>query len=65
MVTVRLEPEGEELHLEKATSVMQVLKKLGLKPTQALVIRDQGLLTYDVAVKPGDTLTIRRVTSRG
>lgn len=72
-LTVRLEPEGEELTLS-ANTALQLLNRLGKKPTTCLVIREPDpadatakrvLLTPDRKLKPGETLTVRSVVSTG
>ncbi len=65
MITVRLEPENRELTFPKLNTVLQLLHKLDLGLNAALVIRDGELLTPDRRLAPGDTITVRRVTSRG
>ncbi len=65
MITIRIEPEGTELTYPKINTVLQLLNKLKLRPTDALVIRDGGLLTPDLPVRPGDALTVWLVGSRG
>ncbi len=64
-ITVELQPDGEVLQLPRAKTVLQLLNRLKLKPTSALVIRNQQLLTPDMRIEPGDAITIRRVGSRG
>ncbi|MGE4299937.1 MAG: hypothetical protein AB7E47_18110 [Desulfovibrionaceae bacterium] len=64
-VVVRLEPEGREIRFDRINTVLQLLNKLQLRATDALVIRDGGLLTQDVWVRPGDHLTVRCVMSTG
>lgn len=64
-ITVRLEPAGNIVVIPKAKSVLQVLKKLELRPTAALVIRGNELLTPDRSLAPGDELRIRVVMSSG
>jgi len=65
MITVHFQPDGGARSIEKAPTVMHLLKQLGLKRTEALVVRDGQLLTYDLALKPGDEVIVRRVVSRG
>lgn len=65
MITIRLEPENRELTIERVGTVTQLLHKLGRKPGRALVIRDGGLLTPDLNLRDGDTITVRDVGSRG
>lgn len=65
MITVRLEPENKETHVEKAGTIRQLLAKIGRKPGRALVIRDGQLLTPDLNPRDGDIITVRDVGSRG
>ncbi|HDQ40993.1 MAG TPA: hypothetical protein ENN39_08215 [Desulfonatronum sp.] len=65
MITVLLEPERRQLHYPKLNTVLQLLHELKLGQTDVLVIRDKELLTQDRSLAPGDTITVRRVTSRG
>ncbi|NCD25103.1 MAG: hypothetical protein EOL86_05880 [Deltaproteobacteria bacterium] len=65
MITVCLEPENTEIHLEKAGTVRQLLAKINRKPGRALVIRDGQLLTPDLNPRDGDVITVRDVGSRG
>ena len=64
-VTVVLEPKGGAIAIPKAKSALQVLKKLGLRPTAALVVRNGELLTPDRSISPGDELRVRVVMSSG
>lgn len=65
MITIRIEPEGTELSYPRINTVLQLLNKLKLRPTAALVIRDGGLLTPDLRLYPGDDITVWLVGSRG
>lgn len=65
MITVRLEPENREFELDRASTVLQLLKKVDRKPGRALVIRDGQLLTPDLHLQDGDTVIVRDVGSRG
>jgi sulfur carrier protein len=65
MITVLLEPDGKELSLPNLNTARQLLNRLGLTQTEALVIREGELLTPDRPLKGGDTITIRTVGSRG
>ncbi|MCM0756789.1 hypothetical protein M7784_16265 [Desulfovibrio aminophilus] len=65
MITVRLEPGGEVKTFDRLNTVHQLLNRLGLRFTEALVIRDGRLLTQDLKLKPGDAITVRVVTSAG
>ena len=64
-ITVHMQPEGKELTLPRAKTVLQLLNTLGLRRGVALVIRDNGLLTPDREILPGDTLIVRIATSSG
>jgi sulfur carrier protein len=64
-ITVLLQPQNKELHLPRPKSVRQLLHKLDIRPGTALVIRDNGLLTDDREILPGDSITVRLVTSSG
>ncbi|MBG0777468.1 MAG: hypothetical protein H0S85_13675 [Desulfovibrionaceae bacterium] len=64
-MVVRLQPEGETRTFDRVNTALQLLNRLGLLPTMALVIRNGGLLTPDVRIRPGDELEVRRVTSSG
>ncbi len=65
MVTVHVEPDGETLTFARLNTVLQLLNKLGLRPTQALVIRGRDLLTQDMPVGRDDEITVRKVISTG
>ncbi|GAB6060217.1 MoaD/ThiS family protein [Desulfonatronum parangueonense] len=65
MISVRLEPKGQEIQVTKASTVLQLLRQLGLGPNAALVIRNQELLTPDRKLNPGDDIIVRGVSSRG
>nr|WP_321258189.1 hypothetical protein [uncultured Pseudodesulfovibrio sp.] len=65
MITVNLEPDGEQIEMSNTRSVIAVLNKLKLRSTMAIVVRDGELLTADRMLKNGDTLMVRKVTSAG
>ncbi|WP_432737678.1 hypothetical protein [Maridesulfovibrio sp. FT414] len=65
MVTVRLEPEDKVVEFSSLNTVLQLLNKLGLHHTDALVIRDGQLLTQDLRIYKDDEITIRKVISVG
>lgn len=65
LITVRIEPEAHSVSFDRLRTVQALLHKLGLRPTQALVIRDNELLTQDRALAPGDRIIVRKVTSSG
>ncbi|WP_232300543.1 hypothetical protein [Desulfonatronovibrio magnus] len=60
-----LEPENTKRQIFGAATVLSMLNKLGLKSTQALVIRNNTLLTPDEKIHPDDEITVRVVASRG
>ncbi|MBT8762954.1 hypothetical protein KFV02_03315 [Desulfohalobiaceae bacterium Ax17] len=63
---VFIEPENKEIELpRRPKTVLSLLNKLNLRPTQALVIRDGQLLTPDRRLYHNDNITIRLVISRG
>ena len=64
-ILVHLEPEGKSVTLSRANTVLQLFKLLDRRPASALVIRDGGLLTPDVQLRPGDEITLRGVGSTG
>jgi len=65
MITVRLEPGDREIEFTKVNTVLQLLCKLSLGQSSALIIREGELLTPDRRLEPDDTIIVRRVTSRG
>lgn len=64
-ITVLLQPVGGEFPVPRPKTVLQLLKRLGIRPGSALVIREGGLLTPDRAIMPGEHITVRLVTSGG
>lgn len=69
-ITLRLEPENTAQEVPRPKTVQQLLNRLGLRPTSCLVIRDEAsgqrsLLTPDLHLYNGDTITVRKVTSSG
>lgn len=64
-ITVILQPEEKRFAMPRPKSVLQLLRKLSIRPGTALVIRDQGLLTPDREILPNDVVTVRIVTSSG
>ncbi len=65
MITVRITPGDRVLTFDRLNTVLQLLNKLGLGMTDALVARDGVLLTPDRKLRRGDELTVRVVVSRG
>lgn len=65
MITVTLEPDKTPVTFERIKTVLQLLNKLNLRVNDALIIRDDELLTPDRHVRDGDRLVVRRVVSRG
>lgn len=64
-IVVRIEPDGEVREFPSLNTVLQLLNRLDLTPTQALVIREGGLLTPDRKLAQGDEILVRTVVSRG
>ena len=64
-VRILMQPEEKMMEIPKAKTARAVLNALGLRECTALVIRDGELLTPDRAVAPGESLIVRKVTSRG
>jgi len=75
MITVLLQPDGETVTVERAPTVLRLLAQIGRRATGVLVLRhldnpdEKGriyaLLTPDPRLIPGETVTVRGVTSRG
>jgi sulfur carrier protein len=65
MVRVVIESTGEEREFRALKSVTQLLNRLGLKPTEVLVIKDRELLTPDRMIGHEGVIRIRHVVSRG
>ena len=65
MITVHLTPGDRTLTFDRLNTVLQLLNKLGLGQTDALVAREGMLLTPDRRLRHGDELTVRVVLSRG
>lgn len=64
-ITVRIQPEEEVVVMPRVKTVLQLLNKLEIRPSTALVARDGELLTPDRNIFTGDSLLVRKVTSRG
>ena len=64
-ITVCMEPSGKEFTMLRVKTVLQLHKKLDIKPGTALIIRDGGLLTPDREILPDDHITVRTVVSQG
>lgn len=65
MITVHLEPQNKTVEFERLNTVLQLLNKLGLSRTDALVIRGDKLLTPDRKIEREDVLIVRCVISGG
>lgn len=65
MITVHVQPEGETLTFGRLNTGLQLLNRLGLLRTQALIIRNGELLTWDRKFTDGDVITIKKVISAG
>lgn len=71
-ITLRLEPENQVMELPRPKTVLQLLNRLSIRPGSCLVIREpaqaggrRDLLTPDLKLETGDTITVRKVTSSG
>lgn len=64
-ITVRIQPEEQVVTMPRIKTVLQLLKKLEIRPGTALVARNGELLTPDREVLPNDELLVRKVTSSG
>ncbi|EFI33544.1 conserved hypothetical protein [Desulfonatronospira thiodismutans ASO3-1] len=62
---ILIEPENQWADIDRATTVLNLLKKLELRPNQAIVIRNGELLTPDRQIDPEDSITVRKTASRG
>ncbi|MFO7728234.1 MAG: hypothetical protein R6X11_07880 [Desulfonatronovibrio sp.] len=60
-----MQPENKTKIIPRVSSVTGLLNKLGLKSTQALIIRENQLLTPDQRIFPDDRIIVRKVASRG
>lgn len=65
MLTVHVEPDGETITFDRLNTGLQLLNRLGLLRTQALIIREGELLTPDRKLRHGDVITLKKVTSVG
>lgn len=65
MIIVHVEPDGETLTMTNMNTGLKLLNRLGLKRTQALIIRDGKLMTWDEKFNLGDEVTIKKVISAG
>lgn len=78
MITIRWEPSGETLTMDKLKTMRAVFKRLGLDPCEALSILEETLpgedatprvvrrlVTHDTPLAEGATVVLRRVGSRG
>ncbi len=64
-ITLTMQPTGGTRTVPRPKTVRQLLDRLGLLEETALVIRDGTLLTPDLAIQPGEHITVRSITSRG
>ncbi len=60
-----IQPENRTKNISNVSTVMGLLNKLGLKASQALVIRENQLLTPDRRIYQDDHIIVRLVASRG
>ncbi len=64
-ISVHLQPEEHIFEMPRVKSAGQLLKKLGIRPATALVVRNGELLTPDRPINHADHILVRKVTSRG
>ena len=62
---ILIEPENEAADIGRASTVLNLLKKLQLRPNQAIVIRNGELLTPDRKLDREDRIIVRKIVSRG
>ena len=62
---VKLRNPDRVVQVEGPTTVVALLRELGIVPEAVLVIRDATLLTRDESVAPDDELEVRPVLSGG
>ncbi|WP_022660706.1 hypothetical protein [Paucidesulfovibrio longus] len=65
MITVHIQPENETLEFATLNTVLQLLNRLKLRATHALIIRDGKLLTADRKLHYGDEIIVKKVISAG
>lgn len=65
MIIVHIEPDNETLEFRSLNTVLQLLNRLQLRSTQALVIRDGQLLTADLKLGRDDEIIVKKVISAG
>ena len=64
-ITLILQPTGGTQVIPRPKTVRQLLNKLDIRPTTALVIRGKELLTPDRRIETGETIIVRSVISSG
>ncbi len=62
---VTIKPDETKYTFDKPMRVKDLLKRLDILPIEALVIRDERILTHDVRLEPDDKVEILLVGSRG
>ncbi|WP_291321230.1 hypothetical protein [Desulfonatronospira sp.] len=62
---ILIEPDNKMVHIERSGNVINLLKKLELRPNQAIVIRENELLTPDRMLDEEDKIVVRKIASRG
>ncbi|MGE4292261.1 MAG: hypothetical protein AB7E32_08630 [Desulfovibrio sp.] len=65
MITVHIQPDNETLEFSSLNTVLQLLNRLNLRSTHALIIRDGKLLTADRKLHYGDEIVVKKVISAG
>ena len=66
-LTIHLQPEEKILELPRknAKTVKRLLEYLKIKECTAIVVRNNTLLTPDLALYAGDKLLVRKIQSTG
>ncbi len=64
-ITLTLQPSGGTNLVPRPKTVRQLLDRLEQLEETALVIREGVLLTPDLAIQPGDHITVRSIISHG
>lgn len=65
VITLTREPGGATESVPRPKTAAQLLQRLGIRQSAALVIREGELLTHDRRIEPGDHIIVRTVVSSG